>query len=166
MSKITKKRQLYSPSLIEHHNLLPITPGGWKQGTIGDADSTTRLIVQDFIAVLPDTDYYVSIEGSGYSFINIELYNQLKQRVDYYYNVGSAAINGTTGMVVHFPDYTYFIKCIVRCNPDGTEITPSEIPTIKPQMVLGKVRLPYTDNITTVGKIYQSQIIGRDFIEN
>lgn len=130
-------------------NYIQTTPDKWQQGAIEsatglDTESTTR-IKTDFIEIDDVTaDYYVSLESTGYTFLNIIMYDANKGYVWNYYSIDKN-INGTRGLKINFSSYnkTKYIRVVLRNTTTSANITPSEVTTARPMMIKGSSKTPY-----------------------
>lgn len=121
--------------------------GVWEQGGLSTSTgaantSDIRLRTSNYINVVPNEDYYVSVQDTNYAFVNFMLYDENAKYIGEYYNTVSNSINGATSLKVVFPSGCYKVKGLFKRN-DGGNLTPSDIATAKPQLEKGSTRTSY-----------------------
>lgn len=132
-------------------NLIPTNVNDWEQGTIStstglNVNSTTRIRTIDYYEINNDTNYYISLEDTDYSFLNMFLYNSQKEYVGQYFTIDSE-INGTRGLEINIPSSTIsnvkYCRVTIRNLNNSATIIPEEISTIKPMIALGNTKLDF-----------------------
>lgn len=127
-------------------NIIPTNSSDWEQGTISngvDTSSTTRIRSKSFIDIMADKDYYISIYNNQYCFVNIVLYNDNGGYLGVYTTYDSK-INGAQSLKINFPTDTKKVRFIIRNLDNVSDISPSEIDTIKPKLEKGTLATPYS----------------------
>lgn len=133
-------------SVGDNINMLFTNPDDWEQGTITDganASSMTRIRTKNFIDIIDNEDYYVSIPNTQYCFLNIVLYKEDKTYIGQYYSLNNA-INGANHLKINLPTDAKKIRVIIRNLDNVSDISPSDIEMIKPKLEKSSVATPYS----------------------
>ncbi len=133
-------------SVGDNINMLFTNPDDWEQGTITDganASSMTRIRTKNFIDIIDNEDYYVSISNTQYCFLNIVLYKEDKTYIGQYYSLNNA-INGANHLKINLPTDAKKIRVIIRNLDNVSDISPSDIEMIKPKLEKSSVATPYS----------------------
>ena len=133
-------------SVGDNINMLFTNPDDWEQGTITDganASSKTRIRTKNFIDIIDNEDYYVSIQNTQYCFLNIVLYKEDKTYIGQYYSLNNA-INGANHLKINLPTDAKKIRVIIRNLDNVSDISPSDIEMIKPKLEKSSVVTPYS----------------------
>ena len=133
-------------SVGDNINMLFTNPDDWEQGTIIDganASSMTRIRTKNFIDIIDNEDYYVSIQNTQYCFLNIVLYKEDKTYIGQYYSLNNA-INGANHLKINLPTDAKKIRVIIRNLDNVSDISPSDIEMIKPKLEKSSVVTPYS----------------------
>ena len=133
-------------SVGDNINIIPTNSSDWEQGTITNgtnASSMTRIRTKDFIDIIDNEDYYVSIQNTQYCFLNIILYKEDKTYIGQYYNSDNA-INGAKYLKINLPTDTKKIRVIIRKIDNISNISPIDIEIIKPKLEKSLVATPYS----------------------
>ena len=133
-------------SVGDNINMLFTNPDDWEQGTITDGanvSSMTRIRTKNFIDIIDNEDYYVSIQNTQYCFLNIVLYKEDKTYIGQYYSLNNA-INGANHLKINLPTDAKKIRVIIRNLDNVSDISPSDIEMIKPKLEKSSVATPYS----------------------
>lgn len=133
-------------SVGDNINMLFTNPDDWEQGTITDGanvSSMTRIRTKNFIDIIDNEDYYVSIQNTQYCFLNIVLYKEDKTYIGQYYSLNNA-INGANHLKINLPTNAKKIRVIIRNLDNVSDISPSDIEMIKPKLEKSSVATPYS----------------------
>lgn len=133
-------------SVGDNINIIPTNSSDWEQGTITNgtnASSMTRIRTKDFIDIIDNEDYYVSIQNTQYCFLNIILYKEDKTYIGQYYSSNNA-INGAKYLKINLPTDTKKIRVIIRKIDNISNISPIDIEIIKPKLEKSLVATPYS----------------------
>lgn len=119
----------------------------WEQGGINQTTgeymtATARLRTVDFVDIVPNVDYYISVEDTNYCFLNIILYDKEDNFVGNYLSIDSS-LNGATSLKVVFPSTCAKIKAVLRHTDNTTTMTTDLIATIKPQLEQNSKKTDY-----------------------
>ena len=133
-------------SVGDNINIIPTNSSDWEQGTITNgtnASSMTRIRTKDFIDIIDNEDYYVSIQNIQYCFLNIILYKEDKTYIGQYYSSDNA-INGAKYLKINLPTDTKKIRVIIRKIDNISNISPIDIEIIKPKLEKSSVATLYS----------------------
>src|SRR5699024_7083103 len=100
------------------------------QGTLtaqgANSSSTTRIRTINYCDIKTGTDYYISVEDTNYSFVNIFLYDKNKTFVVSYHSILN--ISGTKGTKINIPSsYNVSYMRVILQKSGATTITAEEV---------------------------------------
>ncbi len=129
-------------------NICPTDVTAWEQGSFDGgtglpASSTTRIRTASYINVISNTQYSLS-SISGYNAA-IFLYDANSVYVGYYVATAGDPALVATPRTFLTPSNCSKVKLLIA-NTANTSITPTEIPTIKPQIELGSTHTSWMAN--------------------
>ncbi len=131
-------------------NIIPTNQDDWEQGAIVPTtgigqDSTKRIRTKDFIDIVENEDYFISLQDEQYCFLNIILYTSDEKYLGQYYNI-SSSIKGATAMKMVFPINCKKIKVTIRKKDNDSDIKTEEINIVKPKLEKGTVATPWSQH--------------------
>ena len=137
------------------NNLLPTNVSAWEQGTLttqgANSSSTTRIRTIDYYNIKTGIDYYISVEDTNYSFVNIFLYDKNKTFVVSYSSILN--ISGTKGTKINIPSsYNVSYMRVILQKSGATTITADEVENIKPMIVKGSTKIDFEPYNSIVAK--------------
>ena len=141
--------------VVRGKNILPTDISDWEQGTLttqgANSNSTTRIRTIDYYNIKTGIDYYISVEDTNYSFVNIFLYDKNKTFVVSYSSILN--ISGTQGTKINIPSsYNVSYMRVILQKSGATTITADEVENIKPMIVKGSTKIDFEPYNSIVAK--------------
>ena len=142
--------------VVRGKNILPTDISDWEQGTLttqgANSNSTTRIRTIDYYNIKTGIDYYISVEDTNYSFVNIFLYDKNKTFVVSYSSILN--ISGTQGTKINIPSsYNVSYMRVILQKSGATTITADEVENIKPMIVKGSTKIDFEPYNSIVAKV-------------
>lgn len=155
--------------VVRGNNILPTDISDWEQGTLttqgANSNNTTRIRTIDYYSIKTGIDYYISVEATNYSFVNIFLYDKNKTFVVSYASIFN--ISGTRGTKINIPssyDVSYMRVILQKSN--ATTITADEVETIKPMITKGSTKIDFEPYNSIIAKSNGKNLFDKDNVKN